>query len=86
MSAMIDISHSFIMCNYYKYIWLAFTMLTMLFSGITNIFHLTGKNLNISSYLNNQNYEQRFKIKNKKCHSKEDHGPEQRVLKLKKNA
>lgn len=81
---MIDISHSFIMCNYYKYIWLAFTMLTMLFSGITNIFHLTGKNINISSYLNNQNYEQRFKIKNKKCHSKKDHGPEQRVLKLKK--
>lgn len=63
MSAMIDISHSVIICNCYKYIWLAFTMLTMPFSGITNVFHLTGKNINISSDLNNQNSEEIFKIK-----------------------
>lgn len=81
MSAMIDISHSVIICNCYKYICLAFTMLTMPFSGITNICHLTGKNINISTDLNNQNYEERFKIK---CViQKKDHGPKQRFLKLK---
>lgn len=60
---MIYIFHSFIIGNCYKYIWLAFTMFTMQLSGVTNIFHLTGKNINISSDLDNQNYDQRFKIK-----------------------
>lgn len=61
---MIDIFHNFIMCNCFAYNWLAFTMSPCHFLILQMIFfHLTGKNVIISSGWDDQNYEQRVKIK-----------------------